>query len=127
MVPKSYPVTGGPEKFELGMRLMDRVGGAHPVTFHTNCPLAVVVKVILTSVQAIELAPETWNIEGRVLTALRVKGVREESYCPEEGTRVFLSYRTDHKQGTIRFFEAKAHEEMGGLVKTLNAKFSTPA
>lgn len=104
---QQYPITSGPSKFELSISLFDRKPQARSVVFHTNCPLAAEVQVTITSVQAEDGSGESWNIEGYVSSATLAKGVRQPSYIPENNQRTFIYFRTDRRQGYIRFFEKK--------------------
>lgn len=97
------PVTSGPSKWDLSLALFDRKDSQpRQVQFHANCNLSCIVTVTITGVQAEDGSGESWNIEGRATKIIRQKGVLDSFPLPKAG-RVSIHFRTDSRQGRIRF------------------------
>ena len=122
---QQYPITSDPSKFDLSVALFDRKPQARSVIFHANCPLGVEIEVTITSIQAEDSSDESWNIEGYVSRATLEKGIREYPLSIEKGQRTFIYFRTDRRQGCIRFFEKKetfAGVELDEVVRQSNSR-----
>lgn len=104
MAPSQFPVIGGPSKFDLSNGLF-AWNPRRPVIFQANCPVGTTVEVYVTSVQAHDGSGESWNIEGRVEKVQRPRRAGQETlFLPERGQQVFLYFRTDRRQGHVKFF-----------------------
>ena len=103
MTPNQFHVIGGPSKFDLSNA--SSLEPHRPVVF-ANCPVSTAFEVYVLSVQAEDGSGESWNIEGRVGEVQRPQRTGQEKlYLPEQGQRVFLYFRTDRRQGHVKFFE----------------------
>ena len=99
-----HPIVGGPSKWDLSVALFDRkVENFRKVRFNANVPLATNITVQVTSVQAVDGSGEAWNIEGYATKVERDKDTRA-NFVPPPPSRVFIYFRTDRRQGHIRFF-----------------------
>ena len=126
MTPNQFHVIGGPSKFDLSNALF--AWNPHrPVVFNANCPVSTAFEVYVLSVQAEDGSGESWNIQGRVGEVQRPQRTGQEKlYLPEQGQRVFLYFRTDRRQGHVKFFErGRGHRtlaELDQVVQQINEK-----
>ena len=115
MTSNQFPVIGGPSKFDLSNALF-AWNPRRPVVFDANCPVGTSFKVYVLSVQAEDGSGESWNIEGRVGEVKRDKRVGQENiFLPERGQRVFLQFRTDCREGQVKFFEKSGPRTLAEL------------
>lgn len=115
MTPNQFPVISGPSKFDLSNALFVW-NPRRPAVFNANCPVGTAFEVYVLSVQAEDGSGESWNIEGFVGEVQRPKREGQEKlFMPERGQRAFLWFRTDRRQGHVKFFEKGGHRTLAAL------------
>lgn len=125
MASSLFSVIAGPSKFDLSTGLF-AWNPRRPVVFAANCPVGTQFEVYVTSVQARDGSGESWNIEGvvgEVRLPPRTEGKISFTAVPERGQRVFINFRTDRRQGRVKFFQnggPRTLAEVDQIVQLLN-------